>query len=125
MQVWKESEGEEHSEELEQGLASLQEAAVAHEQISLQRSSSGTGAVLRTNFLLLLDTVSEQDGHLLTAEEAGVFQAYQACTWPSAASRRLSTDAKPYSVVCLMHVISSNPEAGGRDAMSQWLPESL
>ncbi|KAK9829081.1 hypothetical protein WJX72_003785 [[Myrmecia] bisecta] len=69
------------ADERQRVQAILQKAAAAaegHEATTLQRQSSGTGEILRTNFLLIADLVREQDGHLLTAEELLLLDAFKA-----------------------------------------------
>ena len=58
----------------------LQEAAQAArvaQEASMQRSGSGTGDILRTNFLVLVQTVRQQDSHLLVAEELELLQRFE------------------------------------------------
>ena len=61
-------------------IDSLQKAEQASGRLSgsmMQRSSSGTGEKLKSNFALLLDTILEQDSHLLSQEEHDLLQSYQ------------------------------------------------
>ena len=44
-------------------------AAEVHASLAAQRSSSGTGEMLRSNFVVVADLVEEQDGHLLSSSE--------------------------------------------------------
>ena len=55
--------------ELEEALNQLRAAAEVHASLAAQRSSSGTGEMLRSNFVVVADLVEEQDGHLLTSGE--------------------------------------------------------
>lgn len=48
----------------------------------LKRQGSGTGACLRTNFLLMADTVMQQDAHLLLEDEKQLLSAFKVC-WSS------------------------------------------
>ena len=48
----------------------------------LKRQGSGTGACLRTNFLLMADTVMQQDTHLLLEDEKQLLSAFKVC-WSS------------------------------------------
>lgn len=60
---------------------SLRQAAAAsdaHQAQNLQRVGSGTGDILRTNFLLLVDSVTQHDGHLLAAEELHKLSSFKA-----------------------------------------------
>ena len=66
--------------ELESALSS---AAAAADTLILQRSSSGTGEILRTNFGVMLDVVLGQDGHLLTQRDAVMLQTYRVRPHPS------------------------------------------
>ena len=43
----------------------------------MQRSGSGTGDILRTNFLVLVGTVRQQDSHLLVPEELELLQRFE------------------------------------------------
>ena len=61
------SEGQQ--ELVQQGLQQAALASEVHQAQNLQRVGSGTGDILRTNFLVLVDTVVENDGSLLVAEE--------------------------------------------------------
>ena len=65
-------------------LRRLQDAAQAArvaQEASMQRSGSGTGDILRTNFLVLMQTVRQQDSHLLVAEELELLQRFEVA-WP-------------------------------------------
>ncbi len=55
--------------ELGEALSQARAAAEVHASLAAQRSSSGTGEMLRSNFVVLADLVEEQDGHLLTSSE--------------------------------------------------------
>ena len=44
-------------------------AAEVHASLAAQRSSSGTGEMLRSNFVVVADHVEEHDGHLLAPKE--------------------------------------------------------
>ena len=55
-----------------------QAAQAAHEAM-LQRTGSGTGDILRHNFLVLVRTVCEQDAHLLVADELALLDQYKVC----------------------------------------------
>ena len=54
---------------MEEVLEQARLAAETHASLAAQRSSSGTGEMLRSNFVVLADLVEEQDGHLLTSKE--------------------------------------------------------
>ena len=54
---------------MEEVLEQARLAAETHASLAAQRSSSGTGEMLRSNFVVLADLVEEQDGHLLTNKE--------------------------------------------------------
>lgn len=43
----------------------------------LKRQGSGTGACLRTNFLLMADTVMQQDAHLLDDVEKQLLSSFK------------------------------------------------
>lgn len=79
-QIWPElgSEALEGSTAINDRLAKAK--AAAENSASLQRSGSGTGEILRSNFLLLLDAVMEQDSHLFSKEEIQVFNTYRVCS---------------------------------------------
>lgn len=53
----------------EEALERARAAAESHASLAAQRSSSGTGEMLRSNFVVVADLVEEQDGHLLTSKE--------------------------------------------------------
>ena len=52
-----------------ESLGSAKAAAELHATLAAQRSSSGTGEMLRSNFVVVADLVVQQDGHLLTDAE--------------------------------------------------------
>ena len=54
----------------------LTKAAAAGESL-LQRAGSGTGEALRTNFLLVSETVEAQDGHLLRDQERSFLTSFR------------------------------------------------
>ena len=60
---------EDGSAELKEALDQARAAAEVHASLAAQRSSSGTGEMLRSNFVVVADLVEEQDGHLLTGRE--------------------------------------------------------
>lgn len=53
-------------------------AAETHASLAAQRSGSGTGEMLRSNFVVVADLVLEQDGHLLSPEEHTITAAFKA-----------------------------------------------
>ena len=55
--------------EMEEVLEQARAAAEVHASLAAQRSSSGTGEMLRSNFVVLAALVEAQDGHLLSASE--------------------------------------------------------
>lgn len=59
----------EHDEAVQEALEGARSAAEVHASLAAQRSSSGTGEMLRSNFVVVADLVEEQDGHLLIAGE--------------------------------------------------------
>ena len=59
----------ERDEAVQEALESARSAAEVHASLAAQRSSSGTGEMLRSNFVVVADLVEEQDGHLLIARE--------------------------------------------------------
>ena len=59
----------ERDEAVQEALEGASSAAEVHASLAAQRSSSGTGEMLRSNFVVVADLVEEQDGHLLTARE--------------------------------------------------------
>ena len=54
---------------LAEALEAARAAAEAHASLAAQRSSSGTGEMLRSNFVVVAGHVEEHDGHLLTPKE--------------------------------------------------------
>ena len=78
MQLWPQLADEDSQmEELQQKLLKAKAAAESVGSGALQRSGSGKGEILRSNFLLLLDAVMEQDSHLFSEEEHSVFETYR------------------------------------------------
>lgn len=75
--------------ELEEALNQARAAAEVHASLAAQRSSSGTGEMLRSNFVVVADLVEEQDGHLLTSSEKARTAEFKvragALAWRSAA----------------------------------------
>ena len=63
--------------ELQQKLLKAKAAAESVGSGAMQRSGSGKGEILRSNFLLLLDAVMEQDSHLFSEQEQSVFDTYR------------------------------------------------
>jgi hypothetical protein len=59
------------------GLATAAAAAAAHASLAEQRSGSGTGEMLRCNFVLVADSVQEHDGHLLSAAEVAMIARFK------------------------------------------------
>ena len=54
---------------LREALEAARAAAEAHASLAAQRSSSGTGEMLRSNFVVVADHVEAHDGHLLAPKE--------------------------------------------------------
>ena len=54
-------------------------AAQTHASLAAQRSGSGTGEMLRSNFVVVADLVLGQDGHLLSPEEHATTAAFKVC----------------------------------------------
>ena len=54
---------------LREALEAARAAAEVHASLAAQRSSSGTGEMLRSNFVVVADHVEEHDGHLLAPKE--------------------------------------------------------
>lgn len=52
-----------------EGLDAARVAADTHASLAQQRSGSGTGEMLRSNFVVVADLVLGQDGHLLSEDE--------------------------------------------------------
>ena len=69
-------QGERRQKVLQQ-LQAAAEAARAAQEANMQRSGSGTGDILRTNFLVLASNVRQQDGHLLVPEELQLLQRFE------------------------------------------------
>ena len=59
----------ENAPALSEALEAARAAAEVHASLAAQRSSSGTGEMLRSNFVVVADLVEEQDGHLLAPQE--------------------------------------------------------
>lgn len=57
-------------------------AAETHASLAAQRSGSGTGEMLRSNFVVVADLVLGQDGHLLSPEEHTTTAAFKV-TYPT------------------------------------------
>ena len=79
LQVWPIDTSKEGRLDVKEQLKKAQVAAEAQRSDALERSSSGTGQILRANFLLLLEAVLEQDQHLLDANELAFIETYQVC----------------------------------------------
>ena len=78
LQLWpKLADGDTQMAEVQQKLLQAQAVAESAGSGALQRSGSGKGEILRSNFLLLLDAVMEQDSHLFSEEEQSVFDTYR------------------------------------------------
>ena len=78
VQIWRLSEDEGScSQRVAECLEKVKQAAESHRSDVLERSTSGTGEILRANFLLLLDAVLKQDHHLLDANELGFIETYR------------------------------------------------
>ena len=75
-QVWP-VDGVKDMSRLSEKLKKAKAAADAQRSDALERSSSGTGQILRANFLLLLEAVLEQDRHLLDLNELGFIETYR------------------------------------------------
>ena len=88
-------------------LHAAAQAAQAVHQAMLQRTGSGTGDVLRHNFRLLVQTVREQDSHLLVAQETHLLEQFQAGAHPGPTA----------STACSRPCASAEPEHA-------WLPHS-
>lgn len=86
VQLWPAAgdEAEAAAAEIQEALSHAARAAAAP---NLQRSGSGTGEILRSNFLLLLDHVLRDDRHLFSEDELQIFQNYKASTDLTAALR--------------------------------------
>lgn len=63
--------------QVEAGLQLAAAAAEAWERASLMRQGSGTGTCLRSNFMLLADTVAEQDAHLIPQEDHDMLASFK------------------------------------------------
>lgn len=99
-QIW--PEATERGKDLEFILERLSKAKLAAEEsVSLQRSGSGTGEILRSNFLLLHDAVMEQDSHLFSWEETQVFEAFKVRHCQAVSQPRLVCKARVQSLVRL------------------------
>ena len=68
---------EEEQSLVQQGLQQAAQASEEHQAQSLQRVGSGTGDILRTNFLVLADTVVQHDGGLLVVEELQMLDRFK------------------------------------------------
>ena len=64
---------------LEAALDNLVKSAAEWQANGLKRQGSGTGACLRTNFVLMADTVMQQDAHLLVAAEKLLLSSFKVC----------------------------------------------
>ena len=58
-------------------LHAAAQAAQAAQEAMLQRTGSGTGDILRHNFQLLVQTVREQDAHLLVTQETDLLERFK------------------------------------------------
>lgn len=65
--------------EVMEGAEAARAAAVGHASMAAQRSGSGTGETLRSNFVVVADTVMEQDGHLLSDNEKAMITRFKVC----------------------------------------------
>jgi hypothetical protein len=55
-------------------------AADTHASLAQQRSGSGTGEMLRSNFVVVADLVLGQDGHLLSEDEKATTALFKVWT---------------------------------------------
>jgi hypothetical protein len=68
-------------------LEAARSAAELHASLAAQRSGSGTGEMLRCNFVVLADLVFKQDAHLLSDAEKDMIAHFKvastapACVW--------------------------------------------
>lgn len=76
LKVWP-AQGMLDTREVRKKLENAKIAADAQRSDALERSSSGTGQILRANFLLLLEAVLGQDSHLLDSNEMGFIETYR------------------------------------------------
>lgn len=80
LQVWPEEEDcSQQLDELQEALSKAKQAAQEHSSGNLQRSTSGTGEKLRANFEVLLDSILDQDSHLLSSREHSLLTSYKVC----------------------------------------------
>ena len=62
---------------IQQAIQQAAKACEAHHAQNLQRMGSGTGDILRTNFLVVVDTVVEHDGSLLVQDELNLLDTFK------------------------------------------------
>lgn len=79
---------------LHEALDELIRSAAEWQANGLKRQGSGTGACLRTNFLLMADTVMQQDAHLLLDEEKQLLSSFKVALTVQSTFVRLSMHSR-------------------------------
>jgi len=64
-------------QECRKAFAGARGACEAHGMEVMERSASGTGEILRSNFQLLVEAILAQDGHLLSPGELAILDSYK------------------------------------------------
>ncbi|KAK9794912.1 hypothetical protein WJX73_005165 [Symbiochloris irregularis] len=70
---------------VQQAMHQATAACLAHQDQNLKRVPSGTGNILRTNFLLVIDTVTKHDGALLVQGELDMLDTFRGLPDPAQA----------------------------------------
>ncbi len=107
------AEGAVEKEAAAEGVDAARVAAETHASLAQQRSGSGTGEMLRSNFVVVADLVLGQDGHLLSKEEQATTALFKART--SRAANTFFLWRSSLSLSWLVHFKSRSRKAGDVD----------